>query len=153
VYWATGQKLVHHANPFDEQAMTRIEHGAGLPDAYTVGLMRTPLWSLPLAMPLGSLPLRFATWLWSVILIGFLLYSVHLLWIMHGRPAEQRHWLGLSFGPALLCLLMGQTSLFPLQKLVLFLRPHRTRPFLAGVSLGLYMIEPHLFLPFRVRLA
>jgi hypothetical protein len=59
--------------------MTRIEHGAGLPDAYTVGLVRTPLWSLPLAMPLGILPLRLATWLWSLILIGCLLYSVHLL--------------------------------------------------------------------------
>jgi hypothetical protein len=33
---------------------------------------------------------------------------------------------------------------------VLFLRLHRTRPFLAGVSLWLCMIKPHLFLPFGV---
>jgi hypothetical protein len=69
---------------------------------------------------------------------------------MHGRPANQLHWLGLSFGPALLCLLMGQTSLFPLLGFVLFLRLHRTRPFLAGVSLWLCMIKPHLFLTFGV---
>jgi Glycosyltransferase family 87 len=150
VYWATGQQLVHHGNPFDEVAMTRIEHGAGLPDAYTVGFMRNPPWSLPLAMPLGFLPLRLATLLWSLVLLGCLLYSVHLLWIMHGRPANQLHWLGLSFGPALLCLMMGQTSLFPLLGFVLFLRLHGTRPFLAGVSLWLCMLKPHLFLPFGV---
>jgi hypothetical protein len=150
VYWATGQQLVHHANPFDEVAMTRIEHGAGLPDAYTVGFMRNPPWSLPLAMPLGFLPLRLATLLWSLVLLGCLAYSVHLLWIMHGRPANQLHWLGLSFGPALLCLMMGQTSLFPLLGFVLFLRLHRTRPFRAGASLWLCMIKPHLFLPFGV---
>jgi hypothetical protein len=150
VYWATGQQLVHHANPFDAEAMTRIEHGAGLPDAYTVGFMRNPPWSLPLAMPLGFLPLRLATLLWSLVLLGCLLYSVHLLWIMHGRPANQLHWLGLSFGPALLCLMMGQTSLFPLLGFVLFLRLHRARPFLAGASLWLCMLKPHLFLPFGV---
>src|ERR1035438_1209714 len=27
VYWATGQQLVHHANPFNEDAMRRIEQG------------------------------------------------------------------------------------------------------------------------------
>ena len=45
---------------------------------------------------------------------------------------------------------MGQTSLFPLLGFVLFLRLHRTPPFLAGVSLRLCMIKPHLFLPFGV---
>jgi hypothetical protein len=70
-----------------------------------------------------------------------------LLWIMHERPANQLHWLGLSFGPALPCLLMGQTSLFPLLGFVLFLRLHRKGPFLAGVSLWLCIIKPHHFLP------
>jgi hypothetical protein len=59
--------------------MTWIEHGAGLPVAYTVGFTRTPPWSLPLAMPFGLLPLRLATLLWSLILLGCLFYSVHFL--------------------------------------------------------------------------
>lgn len=29
VYWATGQQLAHHANPFDAAAMDRLEHAAG----------------------------------------------------------------------------------------------------------------------------
>src|ERR1700679_3953385 len=31
VYWATGQQLIHHANPYDADQMMRVERGAGLP--------------------------------------------------------------------------------------------------------------------------
>jgi hypothetical protein len=48
------------------------------------------------------------------------------------------------------CLIVGQTSLFALLGLVLFLRLHRTRPFLAGISLWLCALKPHLFLVFGV---
>jgi hypothetical protein len=149
-YWATGQQLVHHADPYDPAAMDRIEHAAGLPATYIGGFMRNPPWSLPIAIPLGFLPVRLATLLWSLVLLSCMLYSVHLLWVMYGRPPNQLHWLVLSFAPALLCLLMGQTTLFPLLGFVLFLRLHLTRPFLAGAALWLCMLKPHLFLPFGV---
>jgi ABC-type cobalamin transport system permease subunit len=73
-----------------------------------------------------------------------------LLWILFGRPRNRRYLLGYSFGPALVCLICGQTSLFALLGLVLFLRLHRTHPFLAGISLWLCALKPHLFLPFGV---
>jgi hypothetical protein len=44
----------------------------------------------------------------------------------------------------------GQMSLFVLLGLVLFLRLHQSRPFLAGASLWLCALKPHLFLPFGV---
>jgi hypothetical protein len=69
---------------------------------------------------------------------------------MYGRPGNRRYLLGLSFAPALICLIYGQTSLFALLGLVLFLSLHRTRPFLAGMSLWLCALKPHLFLPFGV---
>jgi hypothetical protein len=75
---------------------------------------------------------------------------VRMVWIMHGRPKNQVYLLGYSFGPALVCLLAGQVSLFVLLGLVLFLRLHRVRPFLAGVSLWLCLLKPHLFLPFGI---
>ena len=34
--------------------------------------------------------------------------------------------------------------------LVLFLRLHRSSPFLAGVSLWLCLLKPHLFVPFGI---
>jgi hypothetical protein len=45
---------------------------------------------------------------------------------------------------------MGQTSLFALLGLVLFLRLYRSCPFLAGASLWLCALKPHLFLPFGI---
>jgi hypothetical protein len=43
---------------------------------------------------------------------------------------------------------MGQTTLFALLGLALFLRLHRERPFAAGAALWLCALKPHLFLPF-----
>lgn len=151
-YWATGQQLVHHANPYDHDAVGRIEHAAGL-TVQGVLLMRNPPWALPLAYPLGFLGLRIAAILWSLVLVACLLVSVGLVRAMHGSPPGVVHWLGLAFTPALICLTMGQTSLFALLGLVLFLRFHGKRPFLAGACLWLCALKPHLFLAFGAALA
>jgi len=150
VYWATGQQLIHHANPYDIDAMMRIERAAGLPTGYGVLFMRNPPWGLPIAYPLGLIGVRVGALLWSLVLLGCLWGSVHMVWQMHGRPRKLFNFLGLSFAPALVCLIVGQTSLFALLGLVLFLRLHRTRPFLAGISLWLCALKPHLFLVFGV---
>jgi hypothetical protein len=145
-FWATGQQLVHHANPYDRDAMMRIERSVGFPVKDEVLFMRNLPWALPLAYPLGFIGLRVAALLWSLALLACLLLSVRILWLMHGSPGNYLHWLGVSFAPALLCLMMGQTSLFALLGYVLFLSLHRSRPFLAGISLWLCALKPHLFL-------
>jgi hypothetical protein len=150
IFWATGQQLTHHDNPYDREALSRMERSAGLPLEYKVGFMRNPPWTLPLVYPLGFISPRVAWLLWSLLMLTCLAVSVHLLWIIYGRPRNRRYLLGLSFGPALLCLLYGQTSLFALLGLVLFLYLHRTHPFLAGISLWLCALKPHLFLPFGI---
>jgi hypothetical protein len=150
VYWATGQQLVHHGNPYDVDAMMRIERGAGLPGKYGVLFMRNPPWALPLTLPLGLIGVRLGALLWSLLLLACLWVSVHMVWQMHGRPSKLLSFLGYSFAPALVCLIVGQTSLFALVGLVLFLRLHGTRPFLAGMSLWLCALKPHLFLAFGV---
>ena len=150
VYWATGQQLVHHASPYDAGAMLRIERAAGLDAKFKVGFMRNPPWAMALAYPLGFIGLRAGALLWSLVLLGCLAGSVLMLWRMHGRPETNVHWLGFSFAPALLCVSMGQTSLFALLRYVLFLRLHRQHQFLAGISLWLCSLKPHLFLVFGV---
>ena len=150
VYWATGQQLVHHANPYDRDALLHIERAAGLPTKIGAMFMRNPPSTLPLVYPLGFLGLRVASIVWSLVLLACLAISVYLVWIMLGRRKGIRHWLGLSFAPALVCLLNGQSALFALLGLTLFLRYHRTRPFVAGVALWLCALKPHLFLPFGV---
>jgi hypothetical protein len=150
VYWATGQQLVHHANPYDQDAVMRIERSAGLPVEAGALYMRNLPWSLPLALPLGLIGLRAAAILWTLALLACLLVSIHMLWRMHGRTGNYLPWLGVSFAPAMLCLTMGQSSLFALLGYVLFLDLHRRRPFLAGISLCLCALKPHLFLAFGV---
>lgn len=151
-YWATAQQLEHNSNPYDRDGMTRIEHSAGMAAEDKAGLMRNPPWALPLVLPLEFLSPRAGWLLWFFLLLACLATSVFLLWVIHGRPRNRRYLLGYSFGPALLCMLFGQTSLFALLGLVLFLRLHRSRPFWAGVSLWLCMLKPHVFLPFGVAL-
>ncbi len=151
-YWATGQQLVRHGDPYDRAAVAALEHSAGL-DARAVLIMRNPPWALPLAYPLGFLGLRVAAVLWTLLLLACLLVSVRLVRELHGSPPNRIHWLGLSFTPALICLTMGQTSLFALLGLILFLRWHGRRPFAAGVALWLCALKIHLFLPFAAALA
>jgi len=136
VYWATGQQLVHHGNPYDKDAVMRIERSAGLPTEAGTLYMRNLPWSLPLAVPLGFIGLRPAAILWTLALLACLVVSVRILWRMHGRTRNYLPWLGVSFAPAMLCLTMGQTSLFALLGYVLFLDLHRRRPFMAGASLS-----------------
>jgi hypothetical protein len=150
VYWATGQQLFHHANPYDVDGMMRIERAAGLPTEYGVLFMRNPPWALPIAFPLGLIGIRAGAMVWSLVLLACLWGSVRMVWQMHGRPRNLLNFLGYSFAPALVCLIVGQTSLFALLGLVLFLRLHGTRPFLAGMSLWLCALKPHLFLAFGV---
>lgn len=150
IYWSTAQQLAHHANPYDLDALTRLERAAGMPATYKIGVMRNPPWTLPLVYPLGFLGLRTGWLLWALLLLACFVVSVYMLWILYGRPGNRRYLLGLSFAPALLCLIYGQTSMLALPGLVLFLRWHRARPFLAGISLWLCALKPHLFLPFGI---
>ena len=131
VYWATGQQLVHHANPYDWDAMMRIERSAGLPVGYGVLFMRNPPWGLAIAYPLGFVGVRVGALVWSLALLALLWGCVRMVWEMSGRPRYLLNFLGFSFAPALVCLFVGQTSLFALMGLVLFLRLHATRPFLS----------------------
>jgi len=151
-YWATGRQLVRHANPYDRDAISALEHAQGL-DARAVLIMRNPPWALPLAYPLGFLGLRLAGILWSLLLLACLIFSVRIVRQLYGSPPNRLHWLALSFTPALICLTMGQTALLALLGLVLFLRWQGSRPFLAGASLWLCALKPHLFLPLAAALA
>lgn len=147
-YWAAGRQLVHHANPYDGEALLRLERSVGYPSDSPAQIMANPPWVLPLVLPLGFLGPMAGELLWFLLLLASLIASVRMVWVMHGRPETEVNFLGYTFGPALFCLLVGQVSVLLLLGVVLFLRLHRSRPFLAGISLWLCMLKPHLFLPF-----
>jgi hypothetical protein len=153
VYWATGQQLVHHGNPYDPAALNQIEHDAGFSDSSSYYMRNAP-WALTLALPLGFVGPMAASLPWSLLMLGLLVLSVRILWKLFrgpkNSPAKSLVWLGYCFPPALWCVLLGQTSIFLLFGFTLFLRFHKTRPFAAGAALWLCSIKPHLFLPFAL---
>jgi hypothetical protein len=148
VYWATGRQLVGHGNPYDAKALLHTELGLGFAADMGVKFMRNPPWVLPLTYVLGLMPIRIASVVWSLLLMAMLAISVRQIWVLHGRPKSQRTLLGYSFAPALLCLVIGQSSIFALLGISLFLTMVQKRPFWAGSSLWLCLMKPHLFLPF-----
>jgi hypothetical protein len=148
-YWSTGVQLKLHRDPYNWEQMMALQHAAHL-DATGVLFMRNPPWALPLAYPLGFIELRICAFIWNIILLTCLLTSVQMIRVMHGTPNNYVHWLAVAFTPAIICLNMGQTGLFALFGMVLFLRLHRTNPFAAGLALWLCSLKPHLLLPFSV---
>jgi hypothetical protein len=152
-YWASGQQLAHHANPYSASDILRIERSqTGFPSDIPALVMGNAPPALLLVLPLGHISARLGEVLWSVFLSACLLASVRLVWKLHGSPKNQLHYLGYSFGPALVCLGAGQVSVLVLLGLALFLRLHKSSPLLAGASLWLCALKPQLFLPFGVAL-
>jgi len=147
-YWASGHLLVHHADPYDVHLIAPLEQSQGFPREIAALVMPNPPWSLPLMAPLGLLGAKTAELLWIALSLACLIASVRMVWRLHGSPKTSLNVLGYTFAPALSCLFSGQVAIFVLFGFVLFLRLHRTRPLLAGISLWLCMLKPHLFLPF-----
>lgn len=152
VFWATGQQLVHHANPYDCAALLKMERDAQMPVVFGAMYMRNLPFALPIVYWLGFMNIGAASLCWSSLLLTCFLASVYMLWKMYGGGKILRLWIGYAFAPAWYCLLTGQSAHLALFGLVVFLRWHRTRPFLAGMALWLCILKPQLFLPFGAAL-
>lgn len=148
-YWAAGQQLVHHADPYNSSAIFTLEKSAGL-SALRPLIMRNPPFALFLTIPLGFVSEKTGAVLWSLLILATLMVSIRFLRDIHENPPNRLHLLGYLFAPSLACMLAGQTSAFALLGLTLFLYFHRTRPLIAGATLLLCALKPHLFLPFAV---
>ncbi len=150
-YWAAGQQLVHGSNPYDAHRIFTIERSAGKHALQPI-IMFNPPSALFLTLPLGAVSPKIGYLLWSLCVLGAWLGSIHMLWIMNGRPDNALHFIGYFFAPAVACFLLGQMAAFALLGLTLFFYFHRTRPWMAGAALLLCALKPHLFLPFGAAL-
>jgi hypothetical protein len=149
-YWASGHQLVRHANPYDGNEIVKLECIAGYPCKNPPIIMWNPPFAMPLVLVLGGLSPAKGLLLWELLLLASLLLSIHLIRGLHGFPRNPLHLIFYSFVPVLSCLQSGQLTIFMLLGLALFLRLHRSNPFMAGASLWLCLLKPHLFLPFGI---
>lgn len=141
-YWSTGKLLVHQANPYSANDIFTLEKSQGYTSPRPL-VAPNPPWSIFLVWPLGFFNARIGLLLWLCAAVGCILLSAHLLDI----PAKDRA-LIFVFAPAFAAISSGQCSPFFLLGFCIFLRFHNSRPFLAGVSLLLMAMKPHLFLLF-----
>jgi len=149
-YWAAGRQLVHGANPYDLQAVARLELAAGREADQPLLAMRNPPVAFFLAYPLGLVSPKTGLILWLLVLLGGLSLSILMVWILNRRPDNRFHLLGYLFAPALACLMAAQFGIFLLLGLTLFLFSYRSRPLFAGAVLLLCALKPHLFVPLGI---
>ena len=145
-YWSAGKLLVRHADPYSSTLVLGLEKTQGYAEGNPI-IMRNPPWALFLATPLGFVNSTTGLLLWMMAAAGSILVFIRLLSV----PSRDRVFAFL-FAPAFCAFSSGQSSPFLLLGFSLFLYFYRSQPLLAGASLLLMAIKPHLFLVFWVLL-
>lgn len=146
-YWAAGKLNSNGGNPYDPDQLHPLELQTGVIEGEAV-LMWNPPWTLAIAMPLGMMSYPLSRILWMVVTILAIMFCINSIWTLYGGRNEYR-WLawiiGFTFVPILDGLKKGQTSALLLLGVVgfLLLIPRR-RYWLAGVSLSLLTVKPHI---------
>jgi len=149
-YWCSGVQLVHRANPYGAGHIWQLERAAGFSLASHPLIMRNAPYALLAVYPLGFFTLRVASLIWTAAMISSAWLAVRGIARTYGGVGNRANLLAIAFAPLLSCLISGQSALFPLLGLTLFLRFVNTRPWLAGASLWLCALKPQDFVPFGV---
>jgi len=148
-YWASGQQLAHRANPYDGEAVMRLERSAGFHGGRALITFSPPV-VLVLALPLGLMSAKIGVIVWLLLILSALVGSIRMIRALHGDPDNRLHLLGYCFAPVLACLMAGQLGIFMLFGIVVFLRFYASWPFWAGAALLPCVLKPHLFTPVAV---
>jgi len=145
-YWAVGQLLIHHQNPYDPARIFDLERSQGYSEKQPLVLL-TPPWSLFMVLPMG-LTNAFSAWLiWISASLGCLVVAMRICWTMYADQTIPRTvflLVGYTFAPVPACLVAAQMGLLLLLGVVLFLKLETSRPFLAGAALIFPFAKPHL---------
>ncbi len=150
-YWAAGQQLIRHADPFDPEPLLRIEAAAGF-DRAAPSITPSPPVTFLLLLPLGFIDAWTGLILWSMAMMAALAGSLWMLWSLSGRPNTLLPLLGFCFAPALVCMFGGQIGVFFLLSITAFFYFVESRPLVAGMVLLPCLMKPHLFLALGVAL-
>lgn len=144
-YWSSAYLFAHGRDFSDSTALGEIEHTLTTrDDPETLYSWFSPIGNVVL-FPLTFIPFTRAVYYWLVLNIILLFYSATLIW----NDTDSRTWIPLlatfSFSMTVVSLVFGQINFLEVLGLALFLSLNkREKPFLAGASLVLTTIKPHL---------
>jgi hypothetical protein len=154
-YWSAGAVVARGGNPYDPAELLAYQRRAD-PDRDTAVMMWNPPWSLAVYVPVGMMPVRWATLVWIGLQLAAVMAACDLLWGVYRGPPRLR-WvpqlLGLTFAPVVWTVLYGQNTGLLLLGLAGFVH-FRTggKPARAGVCAALTALKPHLLAVFGVLL-
>ena len=144
-YWGSAYLFAHGQDFSDYDALGEVQRALAnrtRPDTQYA-------WFFPtgnvILLPLTFLPFTKVVYYWLILNVGIFFYSTILIW---GGP-DKRVWIPLtavfSFALTLMSLIFGQVNSLEVLGLALFLALSRSqKPYLAGASLVLTTIKPHL---------
>ncbi len=154
-YWAAGAVVARGGNPYDPAELLAQQRRAD-PDRDAAVMMWNPPWSLAVYVPVGLLPVRWATLIWVGLQLAAVMVACDLLWAAYRGPARLR-WLpqllGLTFAPVVWTVLYGQNTGLLLLGLAGFVHFEAAgKPGRAGGCAALTALKPHLLAVFGVLL-
>ena len=151
-YWSASRLLVTGENPYDPDALGRIE--AELRPEIAVNGPVTPAWNPPWLLltlaPLTLFPFDLAIRIWIFLNIAFIVIALYLVWQMHDQASDRRGFiliLGVGFllANTITLLRLGQiTSLILLSLVLVVWLIQKEMYYLAGGVLLMLTIKPHL---------
>lgn len=148
-YWAAGQQLAHHQNPYNEAAVLTLEQAEGF-EQHEPSISPSPPAAWVLLLPLGYLSAKAGQVGWVMLQLACIALAMRLLWTLNGEPRTLIYLFGFIFPPVLVCMIGGQIGIFLLLSLTLFFYLMERYPFLAGAALLPCALKPHLLLAFFV---
>jgi glycosyl transferase family 87 len=146
-YWAAGELLVHHRNPYSVPDVLALQRSQGYVGQKPL-MMRPMPWSVWIFLPLGVLSVYWGWVVWMAILVACLVLSVRICWRLYGNEAKPPAAFTLAaylFAPVAGCLVGGAMGMVLLLGVALFFYLEPDHPFWAGVALLIPMAKPHIF--------
>ena len=146
-YWAAGELLVHHRNPYSVPDVLALQRSQGYVGQKPL-MMRPMPWSVWIFLPLGVLSVYWGWVVWTAILVACLVLSVRICWRLYGqgpKPPAAFTLAAYLFAPVAGCLVGGAMGMVLLLGIALFLYFEPEHPFWAGVALLIPMAKPHIF--------
>jgi hypothetical protein len=154
-FWSAGAVVARGGNPYDPDELLAEQRRAE-PERDAAVMMWNPPWSLAVYVPVGLLPVRWATLVWVGLQLAAVMLACDLLWRVYRGPARLP-WvpqlLGLSFAPVVWNVLYGQNAGLLLLGLAGFVHYRAAgKPGRAGACATLTALKPHLLAVFGVLL-
>lgn len=153
-YWSAGRLNIIGQNPYDPDLLIRLEREVGRPLKEPL-MMWNPPWLLALVMPIALLPYPYARAFWFLLHLSIVFFTS--VWVAQEAgfscPLDRglAVFIGLSFGPTLYALKIGQVTPLMLLAPVGFAHYFRQKRWIiAGTMAAASLVKPHLLHLFLV---